>query len=590
MNLKKYICSILVCLSLCVTSSCDDLFREAPVDKISEKAIWSNPMLLDEYITSWYASMNSGFSTYVPTTIALVKSASRYYMPWFGDQVVPSHNDYYNAGYGDILKSNDSEITKWAAMKWSGHYERIQSANRLFENQGAIANGEQKTRALGEAHFFRAYSYYMLWRQWGGVMRINRTFDPLTETDVVFPRASYAEMVEAIISDAREAANRLPLEYDATEVGRITKGAALMLIAKTYLWASSPKFQNQEKSYLGFEDDQSLAMLQKAKTAYEELMGLNQYDLVSVQGSTEEEIKKSYRSIFLTKNSIESILEVQHSNDGNYSTGNGHKLDRYAAAPYFTGTTAAYTPTQNHVDEYGMREGFVYDPQKPFEGRDYRFYANVLYDGSIWNGHEMAIHYTRVLNTETPAVDLTPYGNSAEKSSYVTRTGYYMSKFLNESQKIDNDETYASSQNYIIWRYAEVLLDYAEVMLRLNDEDMALAMVNRIRQRVHMHPLTTLTREQLDNERRVELAFEESTYWDFFRNGTAVEKLNGESNPLKAMKIVKMEGRADSYTVSNLNRFPKRVRVFDEKQYYLPIPWDEIRYHKIPQNPEWKEV
>ena len=106
-----------------------------------------------------------------------------------------------------------------------------------------------------------------------------------------------------------------------------------------------------------------------------------------------------------------------------------------------------------------------------------------------------------------------------------------------------------------------------------------------------MHPLPSLTWEELVNERRIELAFEETTYWDMFRWGVAVEKMNGETNPIKAMKIVVNSANGQTrYTISNMNRFPKRVRYFEEKQYYLPIPWDEIRYHGVAQNPEWREM
>lgn len=585
MDFKKYILCGLLATGLTALTGCDDLFRDAPVDKMSETDVWRNSMLLDEYVLPWYRNMNHGFSTYVPTTIALVKSASRYYMPWFGDQIVPSKNDYFNAGYGDLLKSNTSEITRWAQVNWSKYYTQIQSINRLFLNQGEIAEGSQKKRILGEAHFFRAYYYYILWRQFGGVMLIDQPFDPLNDGKK-FPRASYDAMVKFIVEDAKAAAGMLPVEHESTDKGRITQGAALMLIAKTYQWASSEVFQNKEKDYLGFTDDRSAEMLGLAKTAYEDVMGLEYYELTPINGTTEEEIKEEYRNIFLTKNSKESILEVQHSDDGNYDTGFGHKLDRDAASPFFTGTTAAYTPTQNHVDEYGMRTGFTYDSQNPYVGRDYRFYANILYDGSTYNGHVMDIHYTREGNNETPGVDLTAYGTST--TAAVTRTGYYMGKFVNEQQQINNDEAYASSQNYIIWRYAEVLLDYAEVMFRLGETGEALNKVNDIRRRVHMDELPSLTWEQLVNERRVELAFEETTYWDFFRWGTAEEKLNGTSNPLKAMKIVK-RGDVTNYAISNMNRFPQRVRVFQPMQYYLPIPWDEIRYHGIEQNPDWIE-
>ena len=234
-----------------------------------------------------------------------------------------------------------------------------------------------------------------------------------------------------------------------------------------------------------------------------------------------------------------------------------------------------------------MRDGFEYDKQNPYEGRDYRFYANILYDGSTYNGHVMNIHYTREGNTDVPGEDLTAYGTST--TAAVTRTGYYMGKFVNEKQQINNDDAYASSQNYIIWRYAEVMLDYAEVLFRQGRTEEARALVNDIRRRAHMHDLPSLSWDELVNERRVELAFEETTYWDFFRWGTAVEKLNGTSNPLKAVKIVQ-RGSQTVYTYSNMNRFPQRVRVFEKKQYYLPVPWDEIRFHDVAQNPDWIEV
>ncbi len=587
MKIKKYILKGLIIASFPFMTGCDDLFKDMPVDRMSETAVWGNSMLLDEYVLPWYRNMNHGFSTYVPTTITLLKGASRYYMPWFGDQVTVSKTDYFNAGYGDLLKGNTTEITRWALVNWNSYYTQIQSVNRLLENQGEIAEGSQKQRLLGEAHFFRAYYYYVLWRLHGGVFLIDKVYDPLVNP-VTFPRASYEEMVKYITEEADKAAALLPVEHDAIDKGRVTKGAAMMLKAKAYLWAAGVKFQNQEKPFLGFPDDRTEAMLKAAKTAYEDLMGLKYYSLVPVTGTSQDEIKKSYRNIFLTKNSQESILEVQHSDDGNFATGFGHRLDRDAAAPSFTGTNALYTPTQNHVDEYGMRDGAVYDARKPYENRDYRFYANILYDGAEFRGHVMDIHYTRQGLTKVPGADLTAYGTST--TAAVTLTGYYLGKFVDETQQIDNNDTYASKQNCIIWRYAEVLLDYAEVMFRLGDTETARQYVNKTRVRAHMHELPTLDWDAYVNERRVELAFEETTYWDILRWGIAVEKLSGEFNPIKKIEIVQSASGAKTYTISNMNRFPKRIRVFNELQYYLPIPWDELRYQGAEQNPEWTEV
>ncbi len=579
-NTIRYIATSAITAVLTLTS-CNSLFDDGPYNKISEEAVWSNSMLLDEYVNGWYRYMSHGFKTLVPTN-AMLKGVSRYYLPWFGDQLSVGKTDWFNAGYGDILKANESSLTLWAQNTWSSHYTQIQYINTYFENHGSVTDPEQKKRIDGEAHFMRAYYYYMLWRSYGGVFIIDHPFDPLKKAET-FPRASYDKMVEFIVDEATKAADLLPVEHEASNLGRATRGAALMLIAKTYLWASSPVFQNKDKAYLGFTEDKSEAMLTKAKEAYDNLFKLKAYDLIPISATTQDGIRDEYRKIFLTKNSQESIFEIQHSDDGDYANKFGHKLDRDAASPFFTGTTAAYTPTHNHVMEYGMREGKEYDAANPYENRDYRFYANILYNGATFRNHVMDMATTDGVK----GVDITPYGTST--SAAVSRTGYYIGKFVDEGQTVDNNDTYASSQNYIIWRYAEALLDYAEVMFRLNDPVTALEYVNKIRQRVHMDTHTDITWEKIVNERRIEMAFEETTYWDHLRWGTAVEKLNGQSNPLKSMTITVKNGKT-TYKEANLNRFPGRVRVFQEKQYYLPIPWADIQYHNVEQNPDWTQV
>lgn len=578
MKVRLYIA---IALFACSLSSCNSLFDDEPMNKISDESTWSNSQLLDEYVNSWYRGMSDGFDIFVPST-ALLKGISRYYLPWFGDQLTVGKTDWFNAGYGDVLKGNEESITQYASNLWSAYYTQIQYINTFLTNQDQVTDAAQKQRVLGEAHFFRGYYYYMLWRRYGGVLLIDHPYDPLQNAEK-FPRASYQQMVDFITSEADQAAALLSVKNESSNVGRATKGAALMLKAKTYLWASSTVFQNKDKDYLGFTDDQSEVMLKKAKAAYEELFALNAYSLIPITATTQDGIKNEYRKIFLTKNSEESIFEVQHSNDGDYANKFGHKLDRDAAAPSFTGTTAAYTPTQNHVDEYGMRGGAIYDAANPYANRDYRFYANILYDGSTYRNHVMDIHYTN----KVAGADITAYGTSTSAS--YSRTGYYMGKFVDETQTIDNNDTYASKQNYIIWRYAEALLDYAEVEFRLGYPSVALEQINKIRTRVHMDTYSSITWDQIVNERRVEMAFEETTYWDYFRWGIANEKLNGSMNPLTAMRVDVANGKT-TYKISNLNRFPGRVRVFVSKEYYFPIPWSEIKYQGITQNPDWKEV
>ena len=258
-------------------------------------------------------------------------------------------------------------------------------------------------------------------------------------------------------------------------------------------------------------------------------------------------------------------------------------LDRYAAPPSLTGTYCAYTPTHNHVLEYGMRDGAAYDANHPYDNLDYRFYANILYDGAVYKGQTLNMHTT----DGVAGTDLQPYGTST--TAGYTLTGYYMGKFVDETQNIDNNDTYASKQNYIIWRLAEAKLDYAEVLFNLGYTEEARAQVNDIRQRVHMDALPTITIDQILNERRVELAFEESTYWDMFRLGTVYQKRNGSTNPLKKITITVTKGTT-KYQVSNIDRRASANYIFQLKQYYLPIPWSEVKYQQFDQNPDWNEI
>lgn len=588
MKFLKYIVpSLMLSIGL---SSCDDIFRDAPNDKLSPDVIWENEILLNGYVLPWYNGMDNGFSTLVTTLMAGLGSE---YEPWYGDQLTVGKRSWYQTDYGNILKSQQSMMTTRGRTKWISAYTEIASINTLLENENRLVP-DIRDRVLGEAHFFRAYFYYKLLRMYGGTLLIDHVFDPLKKAEK-FPRASYEEMVRFIADEAEKASWLLPAKYNDDQVGRATRGAALMLKAKTFLWVAGAHFQNQEKSYLGFPDDRSMEMLDSAAANYDRVMALNVYDLVQIPAGDRQSIVDAYRNIFLTKNTIESILEVQHADDGDFHMANGHKLDRDAAPPSAGGTTAAYNPTQNHVDEYRMANGkrineagSGYDRNNPYDNRDVRFYANVLYDGAEWRGNIMDLHYETVDGAEVAGTDLTIYGSSNE--SGVTRTGYYMAKFLNQRQAIDNDPTYASSQNCILWRYAELLLDYAEIDFKKGRVNDALAKVNMIRERVHEPALTSVTWDDITNERRVELAFEKETYWDALRYNEAERRMTGTYNPLYGVKIVYDANGNKKITNPVVNGRNTSVRYFRARQYYYPIPWDDIRYHEIDQNPEWVEM
>lgn len=590
--MMKKIYSLLTALVMMMSfSSCDSIFRDEPFDKLAETEIWGDEMLLNEYTAKWYRGMDNGFYILVST---MIKNLGEEFDPWYGDQITVGRSDWYQSGYGEILKGGQTILNNRGKLLWENYYTQIRSINTLLQHEAELP-ARVRQRLIGEAHFFRAYYYYLLLRRYGGVLLIDYPYNPL-ENPVKFSRASYEEMVKFITDEAELAANILPESHDTAMVGRATKGAALMLKGKTYFWASGAHYQNMELPYLGFADDRSLEMLDKAGKEYDRVMALGCYSLIDIPATDRNGVVKGYRDIFLTKNSQESIWEVQHSEDGDFMHGFGHKLDRDATPPSLTGLNCAYNPTQNHVDEYRMENGkritesgSGYDKNNPWEGRDWRFYANILYDGSQWKGTTIEIHYNLVDGKYVPSKDLIPYGAATTASN--TRTGYYMAKFLRESQQIDNDENYASSQNYIIWRYAELLLDYAEIDFRHGRIADAMEKVNKIRRRVHMPELTSLTWDDILNERRVELAFEKTTYWDLFRYGTAEKVMCGSTNPLYGCRVIyDADGNRSVTTNIVVNGKNDNVRYFNVRQYYYPIAWSDTRYHGIDQNPDWREM
>ncbi|MBD5303522.1 MAG: RagB/SusD family nutrient uptake outer membrane protein [Bacteroides sp.] len=590
MRITKIFAISSILLAAAMSTGCNSIFRETPFDKLAEEQIWGDEKLLDEYTGSWYRNMDNGFYILVST---MFKNLGSEFDPWFGDQITVGRSDWYQAGYGELLKGSHSQITSRSRLVWQGAYEQIRSVNKLIEHEAELPRSIHD-RILGEAYFFRAWYHYKLLRRYGGVLLVDRTFDPLTE-EVKFPRASFEQTVEFIVADAKRAAALLPAEHETRDVGRITKGAAWTLAGKTYFWAAGDKFQNADKEFLGFTGNKASDMRNLAAACYDEMLKLNIYDLIPANAGDRDRTVEAYRNIFLTKNSQESILEVQHSDDGNFSQGFGHKLDRDAAPPSMTGVNCAYNPTQNHVDEYRMANGLPiddpnsgYDEDFPYDNRDVRFYANVLYDGAMWKGHKMELHYTMIDGVRTPGADIMAYGTSSTAS--YTRTGYYMAKFLRETQQIDADETYGSSQNYIIWRLAEILLDYAEIDWLENRPEEARKKVNRIRSRVGMPAFASITFDDINNERRVELAFEKTTYWDLLRNGTAETAMCGDTNPLYRVTIVDDEDGNRTYSKGIVNGASTNVRYFASYHYFWPIAWSDIRYHGIEQNPEWIEM
>jgi hypothetical protein len=237
-------------------------------------------------------------------------------------------------------------------------------------------------------------------------------------------------------------------------------------------------------------------------------------------------------------------------------------------------------PTQELVDEYQMANGLSitnpasgYDPQHPYVNREKRFYQSIIYDGAFWLGFEVVIRHGAGSRDET---DLSNINES-------TNTGYYLLKGLNPKYAI-NGNNQQNSANFIIFRYAEILLSYAEAQNEAVGPDASVYQaVNQVRSRSELPGLPAgLTQDQmrtaLRRERRVELAFEEKRWYDLMRWKIAETNLNGS---LHAMLI--------ENGVYKILPAAEGTRIFYPlKNYLYPIPQSVIDKNKtLVQNPNY---
>ena len=387
---------------------------------------------------------------------------------------------------------------------------------------------------IAEAHIAKAYYYSELIRMFGGVP-IVENFDPSTEELV--SRSSYDACVEYIVEEIDNWKNSLALNWDeyVDREGRFTYGVALAIKARTLLYAASP-LNNPDNDRTRWEE---------ALKAAGDVINSGMYSLApDYDMFSGEDPLSSPEAIYIVRTYVSSDPE---------------KANYPISTP---GGQSGACPTQNIVDAYEYVD--TPDEKNPYLNRDPRFYASIVYNGAEWNGRIIA---------EGPSE------TDDMANTNASRTGYYLRKFLTDELNLEQDQT--AQHNWIAYRYAEVLLNYAEAANELYGPDVvptgqqlsarqALQMV-RDRASTSLPQVTASStdefREVLKHERQVELAFEDHRYWDLLRWKDAEDVLN---RPVQGVRISKVNG-VYSYTVVDV-----AVRKFNEANYRLPFLRSEI--------------
>ncbi|MCE6988316.1 RagB/SusD family nutrient uptake outer membrane protein [Dyadobacter sp. CY323] len=210
-----------------VPSACDQGFLDTdPQGKQAGVVFWQNEGDATKAVNAMYANLRSWNNTAF-AAIALESVGSDDAEKGSTPSDATFFNDYDNFSVG----SSDGQLGGF----WQGQYQNINYANQVIDNIPPISMDETlKARYIAEAKFVRAYSYFRLVRAFGDVPL--RLALPKDATEYNVPRTPKAEVYAAIEKDLTDAAAVLPLSYGATDIGRVTKGAAMSMHAKVSMY------------------------------------------------------------------------------------------------------------------------------------------------------------------------------------------------------------------------------------------------------------------------------------------------------------------------------------------------------------------
>ncbi len=545
--------SILLAIILTLTFGCNQL-------DYSEVDNYSKDQVFNEF--GWNKLALTRVYSYLPTDFRSVDGAMR---SSASDDAVHVYDvssiHKFNNGIWSASQTLDTQ--------WSNMYSGIRAANvylaeaegKTFDDIKWNANYLEVMAQYEiypyEARFLRAYFYFELIKRYGAVPLITKVLTEEEANNVT--RTPFADVVQFIVSECDSVMKKLPSTYDAMfakETGRVTQGAAMALKARTLLYAASPLHNttNDQTKWIA------------AATAAKAIIDLSLYSLPA-----------NFALAVNNLSSSELILERRQGPSNSFEAAN-------FPIGYEGGRTST-CPTKNLVDAFEMKttglgindSGSGYDPANPYANRDPRLNHTVLFNGATWKGEP---------------VEIWNGAKNGPPIRYATKTGFYLKKYLIEAVSLNPVSPSTREHFWVLFRYAEVLLNYAEAMneaygpagLGSGSLNMtALQAVNKVRERATM-PVFPASMSQADfrtklrNERRVELAFEDHRFWDIrrWKVGNSTREING-------VNIMKDVSGALTYTQKLVEN-----RIWDDRMYLYPIPQSELFINdKLTQNTGW---
>ncbi len=508
--MKKYLIYTLFSLFIWVVSGCDEDFLDRdPLDRISAGNFWQSKADFDMALTAVYGSLQGGggiFSYGMPNWDVLTDNGYGQHNYWGSQAIVQ----------GNISPSTGGYVTDVYNNSYNGIARINIFLQQLNAYEGTDIDVTTKSQYEAEVRFIRGFYYFQLYYNYGSVPLVT---EPLTLENQMQPKAAAGEVLNQVVSDLDFAIANLPGEPFAQQAGHAVKSSAQALKARVLMYAAYDESGNPDP-----------ATLTQARDLTMEVMNAG-YSL-----------NPDFSNVFrdgTQEGNEEIIFSIKF-----LAPDNATPMDQWY------GDWLVISPLQNLVDAFEYEDGLPYgespltDPDNPKANRDPRLEKTIFFDEVNIDG-----------NIHAPSNSLP--------------TGYGVAKFLSPGLMPYGYST-QSQQDWVMLRYADVLLMYAEAQNELSGPDQSVYdAMNAIRNRVAMPDVPAglsqvEMRAKIRHERRVELAFEGLRYYDLKRWRIAEEVLNN------------IDDGVLSYT-------------FEEKFYQWPLPQTEIDKSQgvLEQNPEY---
>lgn len=429
-----------------------------------------------------------------------------------------------------------------------------------------------------ECRFMRAYFYFLLVRQYGGVPLITESMNADEANDM--PRVSTDEIFDFIDKECVAIKDSIIKDYSGAylgledEPGRVNNLGVLALRARAALYHASPLFNPSNDKELWHQA--ALRNKECIDSCTARGFGLAKTYDAMFTGTSWSNTEAKKEIIFARRNAKSNDFEKR-----NFPIG-------------MSGVTGANCPTQNLVEAYEMKNGLPitdpesgYDEKNPYKNRDSRLALTVAVNGEKWPDA-----------LPKDSLELWYGGVNSRSVAYGSPTGYYLKKYLNRTTVISGNSQSSDVHTWVIFRMGQLYLDYAEAMLEYTGDGDATAQglsmsasnaINRVRLRAGQPALPAgLSKDELwqryQNERFVELAFEGHRFYDVRRWMKGKEYFED----IKVMEITKNPDGTFTYTpVTNPAYITKRTWAGDYMNLF-PIPQSEIlKSGALTQNTGW---